>query len=181
MLYDKTQINPYSSYLQSFNLIRQPSLELNQIQGFTPIKEFTDANNTKWHLVKASDDSTVDIPDPKSLQILDYWNHKFPNIQSNLYVYVVEGVRKPRVETEQPTKVLFQWFSTLWIPTFTPEMITNKEWLKANVYAASFIDTRLSKLNAICKVSNSKNTSIEEDKLIKVEELDGRLTEANTN
>lgn len=152
------------------------TLGLSQIQGFVPIKDFTDANNTKWQLVKSSDDSTVDVPDPKSLQITDYWNHEFPNIKSKIYVYVVEGIRQPKVETEQPTKVMFQWFSTLWVPTFTPQMITEKEWLKANVYAANYIDTRTSKLNAICKISMPTDSE-DEDKLIKVDELNERNTE----
>lgn len=161
--------NPLTTFVQSRN-----TLNLNQIEGFTPVDKFTDETNTEWSLVKSSSDSTVDIPSPKSMQIMDYWNHEFPNLKTKLYVYVVEGVRQPRVETEQPTKVLYQWFSTVFVPTFTPTMITEKEWLKANVYAAPVVNSRVSKLNAICHLDSNTNEPIQskaEEKLIHVEEL----------
>jgi len=160
------------------------SLGLNQIEGFTPVSKFVDDTNTEWTLAKASNDSTVDIPDPKTLQITDFWNHEFPKPLKNtkLYIYVVEGIRQPRVETEQPTRVLYQWFSTTRIMDFTPAMISDKEWLKANVYSAPVISARVSKLNALCQVpSDSLAKSKEmEDKLIKVEELSNEDTNRDT-
>lgn len=162
--------NPLGSFTST---LPQATLCLNQIDNFKPATEFTDDTNLKWQLVKASSDSTVDIPDPKTLQIVDYWNHEFPGIKTKLYVYVVEGIKPPRVETEMPARVLYQWFSTVWVPTFTPQMITEKEWLKANVYAAPVTNSRVSKLKAICHLTDTMNvqTQKEEDKLLKVEEF----------
>lgn len=157
------------------------TLNLTQIENFIPIKKFTDDTNIEWSLVKSSTDSTVDIPDPKSIQIIDYWNHEFPNLKTKIYVYVVEGIKQPRVETEKPAMILYQWFSTVFVPNFTVQMITDKEWLKANVYAAPIINSRVSKLKAICHIdtvidSNQNN----EDRLLQVEELNGRNIEGNT-
>ena len=155
----------------------QSTLGLNQVEGFVPVQEFTDETNTRWTLVKAASNSTIDIPDPKAMQIIDYWNHEFPGIKSKLYVYVVEGVKQPRVETEQPTKVMYQWFSTVFVPTFTPQMITDKEWLKANVYAAPIVNGRVSKLNAICHITTAAglNDHQDENRLLRIEELNGTL------
>jgi len=149
------------------------TLGLNQIENFDPVQEFVDESNTPWRLVKASSNSTVDVPDPKSLQVVDYWNHEFPGIKSKIYCYVVEAIRQPRVETEQATRVLYSWFSTVFVPNFTPAMITEAEWLKANVYAAPVVNARVSKLNALCKVSNgaTSDAPTKQDKLIHVEGL----------
>lgn len=164
-------------FMTSPNTAIKNTLSLNQIEGFTPVQEFTDETNTKWTLVKSSLDSTIDIPDPKTLQIVDFWNHEFPNLKTKLYVYVVEGVRQPRVETEQPSRILYQWFSPVFVPTFTPQMISDKEWLKANVYAAPVVNARVSKLNAICHIKGSEvsygNVDVSNDKLLKVDELNG--------
>lgn len=161
--------NPFTSML---NVPLNNTLCLSQIDKFIPTKKFTDDNNTEWALVKASSDSTVDIPDPKNMQVIDYWNHEFPNLKTKVYVYVVEGIRQPRVETEQPTRIMYQWFSTVFVPNFTPTMITDKEWLKANVYAAPVINSRVSKLNAICRTnSDYHNGDNNDDKLIKIDEL----------
>ena len=169
--------NLIPSPLGSLNKQVVSTLGLNQISGFQPTQKFKDETNTEWTLVKCSSDSTVDIPDPKSMQIVDYWNHEFPNIKSKLYIYVVEGIRQPRVETEQASRILYQWFSTVYVHTFTPQMITDKEWLKANVYAAPIINGRVSKLCALCKVSGDVNSQVPtEDKLIDVSELNGNNT-----
>ena len=149
-------------------------LGLTQVEGFVPVQSFADSTGVQWVLSKASSDSTRDVPDPKNVQITDYWNHEFPNLKQKVYVYVVEGIRVPRVETEQPSKILYQWFSSIFIPRFDPTMITDREWLKANVYTAVMGDSRLSKLNAICKIDSSKpvvETKPENDALLKVEEL----------
>lgn len=150
------------------------TLGLNQIEGFEPVAAFTDEGNTQWRLAKAASNSTVDIPDPKSMQVTDYWNHEFLGLKTKLYVYVVEGIKQPRVETEQPTRVLYQWFSTKFVPTFHPNMITDAEWLKANVYSAAVLNARVSKLKAICKVQDvlaQTQDTANEDRLIRVEEL----------
>ena len=157
-------------------------LGLTQVEGFAPVQSFADSSGVQWVLSKASSDSTRDVPDPKAVQITDYWNHEFPNIRQKVYVYVVEGIRVPRVETEQPSKILYQWFSSIFIPKFDPTMITDREWLKANVYTASLSDTRLSKLNAICKVKVNEivqETKPEEEALLKVEELGNGSVEGN--
>ena len=171
--------NPFNpSMLQVRN-----SLGLNQIEGFIPVSKFVDDTNTEWTLSKASNDSTVDIPDPKTLQITDFWNHEFPrSLKNKLYIYVVEGIRQPRVETEQPTRVLYQWFSTTRIMDFTPAMISEREWLKANVYSAPVISARVSKLNALCQVPSGSQVKASgtEDKLIRVEELSNEDTKRDT-
>ena len=135
-----------------------PSLRLTQIEGFVPVEKFKDNSNTIWTLAKAASNSTVGIPDPKTVQIVDFWNHKFPkkDLSTEIYIYVVEGIKPPAVETEQPTRVLYQWFSTVPVFNFTPQMITEKEWLKANVYSAPIADSRMSKLMALCRVSDNK-------------------------
>ena len=154
-------------------------LNLTQIEGFQPVQKFTDETNTTWTLVKAFSDSTVDVPDPKSMQIVDYWDHKFVGLKNDapLYVYVVEGVRQPRVETEQPSRIMFQWFSKVYVKDFNPQMISEREWYKANVYAAPVLNARVSKLNAICKVKGGAQAAAsepqEEEKLIRMDELNG--------
>ena len=150
------------------------TLMLNQLEGFEPVREFTDAANVKWTLAKAASDSTRDVPDPKSVQITSCWCHEFPKkLSPKIYVYAVEAVRPPRVATEQPSMLLYTWFSTVQID-FNPSMITDREWLKANVYAAPLQDTRMSKLLAICGMqapaaAEAVQTPVEEDKLIQVE------------
>lgn len=166
-------------------LIKQPfaaqpvppiqTLMLNQIDGWEPVQEFTDSANVTWKLAKSSTDSTRDVPDPQTVQFVGAWNHEFPaKLSQKIYVYAVEAIRPPRVATEQPSMLLYQWFSTVQMD-FNPSMITQKEWLKANVYAAPIIDSRMSKLLAICKIKSesaqpqAQEASAEEDKLIHVE------------
>lgn len=146
------QSNPLQyNLIPSLGMIK-PTLGLTQIDGFAPIQSFVDSGNTTWQLIKAFTDSTMDIPDPKQLQITNYWNHEFLGGagSTKLYVYVVEGLRQPRIETERPTMIMYQWFCTQFIPAFTPQMISEREWLRANVYAAQILDTRMSKLRAFC-------------------------------
>lgn len=173
---------PYAGVTQSqllqnpFNTAQQPmvaTLNLTQIDKFDVVKSFKDSTNVEWSLVKQSTDSTVDIPDPKSIQILNFWNHAFPGIKNKIYIYVVEGIRQPRVDTERPMLVLYQWFSSVFVPNFTPSMITPNEWLKANVYAAPVLDARVSKLNALCKIVDQTPAPQEEEKdqLLHIEEL----------
>lgn len=181
-MYNTNVVNPLipsPTGLQTTQI--KPTLGLNQIENFIPVQKFTDAINTEWTLIKNCIDSTVDVPDHNSLQIIDYWNHEFPNLRTKLYVYVVEGVRQPRVETEQPKRILYQWFSTYFVPSFTPDMITEKEWLKANVYAAPIINDRVSKLRAICHITDTTEMQqVDDNKLITVEEFNAGATEGNT-
>ena len=172
------------SSVQNDPLIRSPllnqpippiqTLMLNQIEGYDPVKEFTDSANVKWSLAKAASDSTRDVPDPKSVQITSCWCHEFPKkLSPKIYVYAVEAIRPPRVATEQPSMLLYTWFSTVQID-FNPSMITDREWLKANVYAAPLQDTRMSKLLAICGMqapaqAEAQQIPVEEDKLLQVE------------
>lgn len=174
--------NPFSTIPQVTGSPTIPQqvniLNLTQIEGFQPVQKFTDDTNTEWTLVKAFSDSTVDVPDPKSMQIVDYWDHKFVGLKDDvpLYVYVVEGVRQPRVETEQPSRIMFQWFSKVYVKDFNPQMISEREWYKANVYAAPVLNARVSKLNAICKTRGGVQTNAsepQEEKLIRVDELNG--------
>lgn len=152
------------------------TLMLNQLEGWEPVQEFVDSSNVKWTLAKSSSDSTRDVPDPKTVQFVSAWNHEFPaKLSQKVYVYAVEAIRPPRVATEQPSMLLYQWFSTVQMD-FNPQMITDREWLKANVYAAPLVDSRMSKLLAICKVKppaqQSQQTALaEEDKPIRVEEI----------
>ena len=172
---------PYS--VPQNNLLQNPfaqaggsvlqTLNLTQIDKFDMVPAFKDSTNVEWTLVKKSSDSTVDIPDPKTMQILGFWNHAFPGIKDKIYIYVVEGIRQPRVETEKPTLIMYQWFSSVFVPNFTPSMITPNEWLKANVYAAPILDARISKLNALCKVVEGQAKPVEDsvDQLLHVDEL----------
>lgn len=174
-----SQANAVQPFAQPVNL-----LNLTQIEGFQPVQKFTDETNTAWTLVKAFSDSTVDVPDPKSMQIVDYWDHKFVGLKNDipLYVYVVEGVRQPRVETEQPSRILFQWFSKVYVKDFNPQMISEREWYKANVYAAPVVNARVSKLNAICHVKPGTQTAgpQEDDNLIRMDVLNGNDPGRNT-
>ena len=156
-----------------------PTLMLNQVEGWDPVREFTDSANVRWILTKAASDSTRDIPDPKTVQFVGCWNHVVPDekLKPKIYVYVVEALRPPRVGTEAPAMIMYQWFSTIQMD-FNPAMITDREWLKANVYAAPVIDSRVSKLMAICKMQSAPQTQeqavaqqAEQDKPIKVEGL----------
>ena len=153
------------------------TLMLNQLEGWEPVPEFTDSSNVHWVLAKAASDSTRDIPDPKTVQFVGAWNHehlmKFSS--QKIYVYAVEAIRPPRVGTEQPAMLIYQWFSTVQMD-FNPSMITEKEWMKANVYAAPLQDTRMSKLMAICKIKQpsqqpAQENPAEADKPIRVEEI----------
>lgn len=136
------------------NILNSGTLALNQIDGFEPVTDFIDASNTKWHLVKSAFNSCIEIPNPKALQIVNYWNHIYPNLSEQVYIYVVEGIKQPTVETEKPTRILYQWFSLKNIQNFLPTMITEQEWRKANVYASDMVDTRMSQLLALCKIES---------------------------
>lgn len=128
------------------------SLGLRQLMNFTIIPSFTDSDGKTWRLVKSANDSSVEIPDPRYVQVSDYWVHEFPNTSGKVFLYVVEGVKQPRNNGEKPVRVLYQWFSTKGVMTFNPQLITPQEWLRANVFTAPVTDSRLSKLSALCGI-----------------------------
>lgn len=168
-----TSYNPYSLFNNSTQQIAQPvqsdiqlpktqvaqSLGLRQIKDFDVVDSFHDANGKLWKLVKRSTDSSIEIPDPKYVQPTDWWNHEFPGSNPKTYVYVVEGIKYPREgdENSQKTCVMYQWFSTSNVPGFTPQMISQSEWHRANVFSSELIDSRISKLVAICKLQTNTN------------------------
>ena len=168
-------LNPYSYQQNIIPPIRQSilqqysnTLNLNQIENYQLTQKFFDSSNTEWTLVKSSNDSTIDIPDPKSIQIIDYWNHEFPNIKNKIYVYVVEGIKQPRVETEQPTRIMYQWFSTVFIPTFTPSFIA----ILLSFFCKPHYISTLTRCREISLFSESIQQSTEnKDELIKIDEL----------
>lgn len=142
----------YISNLYNQNL---PSLQLTQIDGFEPVQQFTDSSGQTWKLIKSANSGMCEIPDPRNLNIIDYWNHEHPS-SSKIFIYVVEGVRAPKTTRETACKVLYMWFSTVNNKSFTPQMIKPNEWLTANVYAAEITDARISKLKALCKYDESQ-------------------------
>lgn len=128
-----------------------PSLNLTQIDGFEPVQQFTDSSGQTWKLIKSANSGMCEIPDPRNLNIVDYWNHEHPSSSGKVFLYVVEGVRIPKTSREQACKILYCWFSQVNNKSFTPQMIKANEWLLANVYASEITDARVSKLKAICK------------------------------
>lgn len=143
----------YISNLYNQNL---PSLQLTQIDGFEPVQQFTDSSGQTWKLIKSANSGMCEIPDPRNLNIIDYWNHEHPSSNGKIFIYVVEGVRAPKTTRETACKVLYMWFSTVNNKSFTPQMIKPNEWLTANVYAAEITDARISKLKALCKYDESQ-------------------------
>ena len=143
----------YINNLYSQNL---PSLQLTQIDGFEPVQQFTDSSGQTWKLIKSANSGMCEIPDPRNLNIIDYWNHEHPSSNGKIFIYVVEGVRAPKTTRETACKVLYMWFSTVNNKSFTPQMIKPNEWLTANVYAAEITDARISKLKALCKYDESQ-------------------------
>lgn len=135
------------------NINNQPqiNLGLRQLQNFSMIDAFQDNDGHVWKLVKSANDASVEIPDPQFVQITDFWNHEFPNSDGKVFVYVIEGIKRPRVDNEKPVNVLYQWFSTTDNPNFNPQMITQAEWHRANVYTSPISSSRVSKLKALCK------------------------------
>ena len=123
---------PQGGYQPAGNKQIPAGLGLCQVDGFTMTRQFTDAAGVNWVLKKAAEDSGVDIPDPAYVQVTDFWNHAVPGTGDKVYIYVVEGIRRPRTTNERPVKILYQWFSEYNNPTFTPQMITPAEWAAAN-------------------------------------------------
>jgi len=141
-----------SPYLINNPLLSAQPLGLSQIKDFTPVKEFTDSDGVSWELKKSAFDSSVAIPDPSMVTFTDAWCHEFPGSNGKVWCYCIEGVKRPATETERTIRVLYNWFATSGDPQFGPSRVTQQEWYRANVYAASMSDARMSKFNALCGI-----------------------------
>lgn len=148
----KNIIPPAGGYPQTAPAPVPEGLGLCQVNGFQMVQQFRDAAGAEWTLRKSAEDSSVDIPDPAYVQVTDFWNHVVPGTDNRVYIYVVEGIRRPRTTNERPVRILYQWFSEYNNPTFTPSMISPAEWAAANVFTSAIGDARVSKLNALCGI-----------------------------
>ena len=137
------------------------SLGLTQIENHAYPKEFRDSDGTTWHLIKDIRDSSVDVPDPKTVTFTDAWGHKHlkPHAPPDIYLYAAEGMRAPRVPTEAPCRLLYVWASTTVCSNFTPAMVTPQEWAAAAVYSAPLGSSRESKLAALCGVETTEKNA----------------------
>lgn len=149
---------------------------LTQFKDLTMPGQFTDSSGVVWKLAKSARDSSVEIPDPNLVSLTRWWNHVHPSSNGRVYIYVVEGIKKPRIETESPVMVLYQWFSTCNRPNFTPQDITTSEWYNANVYTSGIIDSRVSILNALCSTEQPKP---QQQSFDEIQELDINLIGGN--
>ena len=43
-----------------------PSLNLTQIDGFEPVRQFTDSSGQTWKLIKSANSGMCEIPDPRN-------------------------------------------------------------------------------------------------------------------
>lgn len=152
--------------------VTNQTLGLRQIQGFDMLDSFKDADGKLWRLVKRSTDNTVEIPDPQYLQVTDYWCHEMPNSNNKIFCYVVEGIKHPRDDGSQKMVVLYQWFSTVFNKSFTPQMITQSEWHKANVFTTDLVDSKISKLYALCKTSTQTENQQQTQEPIQQEHIE---------
>ena len=160
--------NLNTNLINSITAAQKQPIGLTQFKDLNMPLSFTDDNGTKWKLAKSSKDSSVEIPDPAMVTLTRWWNHVHPLSNGKVYIYVVEGIKRPRIESENSVMVLYQWFSTANRSNFTPNDITAAEWYNANVYTANIIDSRISQLRALCgmnqeqKINAPNNNTIEE-------------------
>ena len=160
--------NLNTNLINSITAAQKQPIGLTQFKDLNMPLSFTDDNGTKWKLAKSSKDSSVEIPDPAMVTLTRWWNHVHPLSNGKVYIYVVEGIKRPRIESENSVMVLYQWFSTANRSNFTPNDITAAEWYNANVYTANIIDSRISQLRALCgmnqeqKINTQNNNTIEE-------------------
>ena len=160
--------NLNTNLINSIPAAQKQPIGLTQFKDLNMPQSFTDDNGTKWKLAKSSKDSSVEIPDPAMVTLTRWWNHAHPLSNGKVYIYVVEGIKRPRIESENSVMVLYQWFSTANRSNFTPNDITAAEWYNANVYTANIIDSRISQLRALCgmnqeqKINTLNNNTIEE-------------------
>lgn len=136
--------------IQNSALPPKAPIGLTQFRDLDMPQNFVDNSGISWKLAKSAKDSSVEIPDPSMVALTRWWNHVHPASNGRVYLYVVEGIKKPRIETEAPVMVLYQWFSMCNRPNFTPQDITSSEWYNANVYTANIVDSRISILNSLC-------------------------------
>ena len=179
--------NLNTNLINSITAQKQP-IGLTQFKDLNMPQAFTDDNGTKWKLAKSSKDSSVEIPDPAMVTLTRWWNHAHPLSNGKVYIYVVEGIKRPRIESENSVMVLYQWFSTVNRSNFTPNDITAAEWYNANVYTANIIDSRISQLRALCglnqeqKINTPNNNTIEELDINLIRNIDNdRRTDAETS
>ena len=160
--------NLNTNLINSITAAQKQPIGLTQFKDLNMPQSFTDDNGTKWKLAKSSKDSSVEIPDPAMVTLTRWWNHVHPLSNGKVYIYVVEGIKRPRIESENSVMVLYQWFSTANRSNFTPNDITAAEWYNANVYTANIIDSRISQLRALCgitqeqKINTPNNCTIDE-------------------
>lgn len=170
--------NLNANLINSITAQKQP-IGLTQFKDLNMPLTFTDDNGTKWKLAKSSKDSSVEIPDPAMVTLTRWWNHVHPMSNGKVFIYVVEGIKRPRIESENSVMVLYQWFSTVNRSNFTPNDITPAEWYNANVYTASIVDSRISQLRALCGMNQEQKINVPNNNTI--EELDINLIRNNDN
>lgn len=170
--------NLNANLINSITAQKQP-IGLTQFKDLNMPQSFTDDNGTKWKLAKSSKDSSVEIPDPAMVTLTRWWNHVHPMSNGKVFIYVVEGIKRPRIESENSVMVLYQWFSTVNRSNFTPNDITAAEWYNANVYTANIIDSRISQLRALCGMNQEQKINTPNSNTI--EELDINLIRNTDN
>ena len=180
--------NLNTNLINSITAAQKQPIGLTQFKDLNMPLSFTDDNGTKWKLAKSSKDSSVEIPDPAMVTLTRWWNHVHPLSNGKVFIYVVEGIKRPRIESENSVMVLYQWFSTVNRSNFTPNDITAAEWYNANVYTANIIDSRISQLRALCglnqeqKINTPNNNTIEELDINLIRNTDNdRRTDAETS
>ena len=171
--------NLNTNLINSITAAQKQPIGLTQFKDLDMPQSFTDDNGTKWKLAKSSKDSSVEIPDPAMVTLTRWWNHVHPLSNGKVYIYVVEGIKRPRIESENSVMVLYQWFSTANRSNFTPNDITAAEWYNANVYTANIIDSRISQLRALCGMNQEQKINVPNNNTI--EELDINLIRNSDN
>ena len=171
--------NLNTNLINSITAAQKQPIGLTQFKDLNMPQSFTDDNGTKWKLAKSSKDSSVEIPDPAMVTLTRWWNHVHPLSNGKVYIYVVEGIKRPRIESENSVMVLYQWFSTANRSNFTPNDITTAEWYNANVYTANIIDSRISQLRALCGMNQEQKINVPNNNTI--EELDINLIRNSDN
>ena len=171
--------NLNANLINSITAAQKQPIGLTQFKDLNMPQSFTDDNGTKWKLAKSSKDSSVEIPDPAMVTLTRWWNHAHPLSNGKVYIYVVEGIKRPRIESENSVMVLYQWFSTANRSNFTPNDITAAEWYNANVYTANIIDSRISQLRALCGITQEQKINTPNSNTI--EELDINLIRNTDN
>lgn len=171
--------NLNTNLINSITAAQKQPIGLTQFKDLNMPLSFTDDNGTKWKLAKSSKDSSVEIPDPAMVTLTRWWNHVHPLSNGKVYIYVVEGIKRPRIESENSVMVLYQWFSTVNRSNFTPNDITAAEWYNANVYTANIIDSRISQLRALCGITQEQKINTPNSNTI--EELDINLIRNSDN